>query len=366
MIPHFNKIHNRFKLNGEHYNQDVLKEVAADYIKEGEPYQKVIGDFLLDWLNNKDDIKVTTSGSTGSPKLLALKKQSMVHSALATGDYFGLAPGDTALHCLPTGFIAGKMMLVRALILGLELDIVEPSAQPLAFTSKPYDFCAMVPLQLQQSITQLNYIKTLIVGGALVTQKLQNQIQDTSCHVYATYGMTETVTHIAVKKLNNVPSLRGGTTKQSVEEAFKILPNISIETDERDCLVINAPRLTEHPVVTNDIVELTSKNSFKLLGRVDNVINSGGVKLFPEQIEEKLAQVIETPFFVASKKNDSLGESLILVVEGLPNTDHLKTAIKGIKNLDKYEIPKEILSVPQFVTTASGKLQRKLTLELLQ
>lgn len=366
MIPHFNKIHNRFKLNGEHYNQDVLKEVAADYIKEGEPYQKVIGDFLLDWLNNKDDIKVTTSGSTGSPKLLALKKQSMVHSALATGDYFGLTPGNTALHCLPTGFIAGKMMLVRALILGLELDIVEPNSQPLAFSSKPYDFCAMVPLQLQQSIAQLHHVKTLIVGGAPVTKKLQSKIQDTSCNVYATYGMTETVTHIAVKKLNHIPSLPGGTTKQPVEEAFKTLPNISIETDERDCLVINAPRLTEQPVITNDMVALTSKNSFKLLGRVDNVINSGGVKLFPEQIEEKLAQVIEAPFFVASKKNDSLGERLILVVEGQTNIDALKEAIKKTPQLDKYEVPKEIYSVPQFVTTASGKLQRKQTLELLQ
>jgi len=366
MIPSFDKIHNKFKLNGEHYNQTILKEVALDFIKEGLPYQKVIGDFLLDWLNTKDNITVTTSGSTGNPKLLASKKQSMVHSALATGDYFGLAPGNKALHCLPTGFIAGKMMLVRALILGLELDLVEPNSNPLSHSNKHYDFCAMVPLQLQQSIPQLKNIKTLIVGGAPVSKKLQNQIQDTSCNIYATYGMTETVTHIALMKLNNVSSLQEDKTTPSANENFITLPNIGIETDDRGCLVINAPRLTDKPVVTNDMVELTSKSSFKLLGRADNVINSGGVKLFPEQIEEKLAQVIEEPFFVASKKDDSLGESLILVVEGLPNADHLKTAIKGIKNLNKYEIPKEILSVPQFVTTASGKLQRKQTLELLQ
>lgn len=365
MIPSFDKIHNKFKLNGEYYDQITLKEVACDFIKEGLPFQKVIGDFLLDWLNDKDAISVTTSGSTGSPKLLALKKQSMVHSALATGDYFGLAPGDTALHCLPTGFIAGKMMLVRALILGLELDIVEPNAQPLLFIVKPYDFCAMVPLQLQNSSNQLQGIKTLIVGGASVTKKLQDQIQVTSCNVYATYGMTETVTHIAVRKLNNVSSLKD-STKSFANQDFKTLPNISIGVDERDCLIIKAPRLTDKPVITNDMVELTSNNSFKLLGRVDNVINSGGVKLFPEQIEEKLAQVIEAPFFIASKKDDSLGESLILVIEGLPDIDLLKASIKGIKNLDKYEMPKEILSVPQFVTTASGKLQRKQTLELLQ
>ena len=366
MIPSFDKIHNKFKLNGEHYDQSTLKEVACDFIKEGLPFQKVIGDFLLDWLNDKDAISVTTSGSTGSPKLLALKKQSMVHSAVATGDYFGLAPGNTALHCLPTGFIAGKMMLVRALILGLELDIVEPNSQPLLFIDKPYDFCAMVPLQLQNSINQLRDIKTLIVGGAAVSNKLQNKIQETNCNIYATYGMTETITHIAVKKLNNLPSLRGSKTKQPDGETFEILPNISISKDDRECLVINAPQLTDVPVVTNDIIEICSKNSFKLLGRIDNVINSGGIKLFPEQIEEKLAQVIEASFFIASRKDDSLGECLILIIEGSRNIEQITKAIKTLTNLNTYEIPKQIFCIPQFARTNSGKLQRKQTLELLQ
>lgn len=361
MVPHFNKIHNRFKLNGEHYNQNTLKQVACDYIKEGLPYQKVIGDFLLDWLNDKDVVSVTTSGSTGNPKLLTLKKQSMVHSALATGDFFSLKPGNTALHCLPAKFIAGKMMLVRALILGLELDLVEPNSQPLLSNKKAYGFCAMVPLQLQNSINQLSSIKSLIVGGAEVSSKLQENLQNTNCDIYETYGMTETVTHIAVKKLNNFMSLREGTTKQS----FKTLPNINIKKDNRDCLVISAPKLTDEDIVTNDIVELYSEDSFKLLGRIDNVINSGGVKLFPEQIEKKLSKIIDEPFFVASKKDHSLGESLILVVEGLVDSVVLKKAIKNLKNLDTYEIPKEIFSIPQFVTTNSGKLQRKQTLELL-
>ena len=142
-----------------------------DFIKEGLPYQKVIGNFLMDWLNNKDFIKVTTSGSTGNPKVLSIKKQSMVYSAIATGNFFGLTPGNSALHCLPTEFIAGKMMLVRALILGLELDLIQPNSHPLASVNKPYDFCAMVPLQLQNSIPLLKHIKTLIVGGATVSKK---------------------------------------------------------------------------------------------------------------------------------------------------------------------------------------------------
>lgn len=356
MIPSFDRIHNKFKLNGEHYSQNTLKEVACDFIKEGLPYQKVVGDFLLDWLNDKDAIYVTTSGSTGTPKLLALKKQSMVHSALATGDCFGLVPGNTALHCLPTNFIAGKMMLVRALILGLELDMVAPNSQPMAFIKKQYDFCAMVPLQVQNSIDQLNNIKSLIVGGAAVSHKLQKNIQKTSCNIYATYGMTETVTHIAVMKLNNFAVFN---------DVYKTLPEISISADDRDCLVIKAPKLCDEPVVTNDVVEVHSSNSFKLLGRVDNVINSGGVKLFPEQIEEKLSQVIDKPFFIASKADDVLGESLLLVIEGQVDINDLGKSIKSLSDLNKYQIPKEIVCVSQFATTISGKLQRKKTLELM-
>ena len=355
MIPEFYKIHNRFKLNGEHYDYDTLREVAYDFVKEGLPYEKVIGDFLLDWLNASDTISVTTSGSTGHPKLLSVKKQSMVHSALATGNYFNLAPSDTTLHCLPTEFIAGKMVLVRAIILGLELDIVEPSSQPLSFVNKMYDFCAMVPLQLQNSIDELQNIKTLIVGGASVSKKLKNKVQETTCHIFATYGMTETVTHIAAKKLNHNP-----------QDCYEVFEDITISKDDRDCLIINAPMLTDVPVVTNDIVELCSPNSFKLLGRIDNVINSGGVKLFPEQIEKKLSQLIDTSFFVASKKDDSLGESLILVIEGQPDIDSLETSIKNLTSLNTYEIPKEIFGIPKFATTNSGKLQRKETLELLQ
>lgn len=365
MIPSFNNIHNKFKLNGKCYDQKTLKEVAFEYIKEGLPYQQTIGNFLLDWMNSSDVVVLKTSGSTGNPKLISIKKQAMVHSALATGDYFGLIPGNKALHCLPTEFIAGKMMLVRALILGLELDIVAPTSYPLALSNKAYDFCAMVPLQLQNSMNELKWIKTLIVGGTTVSKKLQNQIQDTSCDIYATFGMTETITHIAVKKLNNLPSLQVGTTKPADDDVFKILPEISISKDERDCLIINAPKLTDVPIVTNDIIELCANNTFKLLGRIDNVINSGGIKLFPEQIEKKLAHLIDNPFFVASKQDNMLGECLIVVIEGSCDLENITKAIKTLPNLHKYEIPKEIFCIPQFVTTDSGKIQRKQTLELL-
>jgi Acyl-CoA synthetases (AMP-forming)/AMP-acid ligases II len=155
MIPKYNKVHNKFKLNNYHFDNDGLKEVAYSFIKEGDFYEKAMGDFLLNWMDEKDYVEVSTSGSTGEPKVIRLSKQAMVHSAIATGDYFNLEPGDRALHCLPATYVAGKMMMVRAIILGLEMDLVTPSSHPLDTTHGNYDFCAMVPLQLSHSLAQL-------------------------------------------------------------------------------------------------------------------------------------------------------------------------------------------------------------------
>ncbi|RLD28142.1 MAG: O-succinylbenzoic acid--CoA ligase [Bacteroidetes bacterium] len=362
MVPDFAKVHNKFKLNREHFTHTQLKEVAYSFVKEGEPYESVLGDFLLDWLDDKDYVIVKTSGSTGLPKIIKLQKQAMVNSAIATGDCFNLEPGFTALHCLPVYFIAGKMMLVRAIILGLELDIVEPSSNPLQDVFKKYDFCAMLPMQLQNSLDKLHKIKTVIIGGASVSKQLQEKIQDISTKVYATYGMTETITHIAVKQLNVVSSLRGETTKQSVEDYYQTLPNITISQDERDCLVIDAPKLNDEIIVTNDIVKLYSETEFEVLGRYDNMINSGGIKLFPEQIETKLKPKMNQRFFIASEKDETLGEKLILVLEGESN--NLETEV--FEGLDTYEIPKQVYAVTQFKETSTGKIKRFETLKLLK
>ena len=168
-----------------------------------------------------------------------------MHSAIATGDYFNLQPGDSALLCLPATYIAGKMMLVRAMILGLELDVVEPTSNLVFNYNKHYKFSAMVPLQLQNSLMHIKYIDTIIVGGASVSKSLYNAIQDANTSIYETYGMTETVTHIAVKKLNNFASLQRGTTWQSAKSFFKTLPNVNIFQDERGCLIIHAPKLVQ-------------------------------------------------------------------------------------------------------------------------
>lgn len=357
MIPSFTKVHNKFKLNRENFSHTQLKDVAYNLVKEGEPFSKIIGDFLLDWLDNKDYILVKTSGSTGEPKILSLKKQAMVNSAIATGNYFNLEPGSKALHCLPAQFIAGKMMFIRAIVLGLELDVVAPSLHPLASIEKRYDFCAMVPMQLQNSIAELYKVKTLIVGGAPVSRSLKEKVRDISTKVFATYGMTETITHIAIKPLNHF---------SEAASYYKVFPEVSIGVDDRDCLIINAPKLNAETIITNDIVKLHSKTEFEVMGRFDNMINSGGVKLFPEQIEKKLSQLIDKPFFVASKSDDTLGERLVLVIEGSCDIEHITEAIKALANLNKYEIPKEIFSIPQLVMTRSGKILRKQTLELLK
>jgi O-succinylbenzoic acid--CoA ligase len=349
MTPTFDKIHLRFKLNGTNFGHEELKEVAYSLVKEGAPYEKITGHFLLDWLDEKDYVLAQTSGSTGVPKIIKLSKQAMVNSCIATANYLGLEPGDTSLHCLPTQYIAGKMMLVRAMILGLEVDLVEPTAQPIFDYEKTYRFCAMLPMQLKSTITYLYNVDIMIVGGSSVSKKLIASTQALKTKVYATYGMTETATHIALKPLND------GQEKPH----FEVLPDVIISQDDRDCLVIEAPKVASTKVVTNDIVKIHSVTEFDWLGRIDNVINSGGLKLFPEQIEEHLKEKITTPFFIASEANETLGEQLILILEA-DDTSLDKTVFDG---LGKYEIPKNIYAVPKFVMTDTGKIQRKKTLE---
>ena len=356
MAPDYSKVHNRFKFNGLHFSHEDLKEVCYSLIKEGEPYEKVTGDFLIDWLNNKDHLYVKTSGSTGEPKNIKLMKQAMVNSAIATGDFFGLAPGDKAIDCLPSHFIAGKMMLVRAMILGLEIDCVEPSAHPIFDYEKPYDFCAMIPLQLKNTINYTSNIKTIIVGGSKVSQPLKDKIKTCSSLFFETYGMTETITHVAVKKLESLA--------QNGEAVFRSLPNVVFSQDDRDCLIIEAPNLVEEPLVTNDIVSLENEHTFKWLGRIDNVINSAGVKLFPELIEDKLQSIIDSRYMVAGIDDKELGEKLILIIESdVANGDEILSEIKASKKFDKFEIPKEVFMLPKFSETVNGKIRRKHTLK---
>jgi O-succinylbenzoic acid--CoA ligase len=342
--PTYENVHNQFKLNGFHLDREDLCRVAYSFIKEGEEFEKPVGDFLLDWFDSKDYIEMQTSGTTGTPKTICVSKQAMVDSALATGDFFDLQPGNKALQCLPVKYVAGKMMLVRAMILGLDLEFVAPSSHPLRNNEIIYDFVAMVPLQAQNSVQELKKVKKMIVGGAAINKTLEKQLLKLPTEVYETYGMTETITHIAARKLG--------------EKAFTVLPYVTISYDERNCLVIHAPRISEEVIITNDIVELVNENQFIFLGRMDNVINSGGIKLIPEQIEEKLASKIHERFFIASKADKELGEKVVLIVEG-QKQEFDETLYEA---LDKYEKPKEIIFIPKFKETGSGKIMRKETM----
>ncbi len=344
------RVHPKFKLNGIQYSIASLRAQAYEFIKEGEPYEESVGNFLLDWLNDKSYVTVKTSGSTGAPKAIKIKKIHMCNSAKATGKHFKLPEKTTALLCLPAEFIAGKMMLVRALVLGWHIDMAQPRSNPLDNVYRRYEFCAMTPLQLDNSLSRLHLLGKLIVGGGAISGTLKKKLYGISTKVYETYGMTETVTHIATRRVNP-KKIKEGTIP------FKALSKVSVHTDDRGCLVIKAPMVSTDPVITNDLVELETYKKFIWLGRVDNVINSGGVKLYPEQIEHKLSPMIHVPFFVAGIPDDSLGEKLALFVEQEDEFAFAK-AEYDTTNFEKYEMPKVIYSVPRFERTQNGKLQR--------
>lgn len=338
--PDYHFVHPHFKLNGFHLNEEDLLRISYIFIKEGEPFERAVGDFLMYWFDKNSYIDMQTSGTTGAPKLIRVEKQAMVNSALATGAFFDLHADMKVLHCLPTQYVAGKMMLVRAFILGWELDLVAPSSQPLERNEVVYDFAAMVPLQAQHSLDKLKQVKKIILGGAKVSSALSKKLQRVPSEIYETYGMTETITHIAAKRVG--------------EEAFTTLPHVNIRTDDRNCLVIDAQSICDEPVVTNDVVEIIDDTHFIWLGRHDNVINSGGVKLFPEQIEEKLSGKIDRRFFVKGIPDEELGEKLVLYIEGEPFT--VDDAV--FAKLGKFEKPKQILFVDTFTETESGKVIR--------
>lgn len=340
MIPHYRNIHNRFKINGVHLDKEALFQLAYSFIKEGAHFEKEFGEFILDWIDDKDTIQLMTSGTTGTPKLITIQKQAMVNSAIATADFFDLRPGDRVLHCLPTRYIAGKMMLVRSIIIGLEMDLIAPTSHldDLLPTTN-YDFVALVPIQAQAGLDKLNQFKKIIVGGAKLSETLSHQLKDCDADIYETYGMTETITHIAAKKIGS--------------ECFETLPNVLISKDDRGCLVIDAPNVVASTIVTNDLVEIISDNKFKWLGRFDNVINSGGIKYFPEQIEAKLALKINQRFFIAGLPDDNLGQKIVLFIEG----EEFPLEASFFNELEKFERPKEIHFLPHFIET-NNKLKR--------
>ncbi len=239
--------------------------------------------------------------------------------------------------------------------LGWDLHIVAPQKDALTQYDNNYDFVAMVPYQVDYSLNALNKVHKLIIGGGVISKELNDKLQEVEADVFATYGMTETITHIAVRRIN-------GLAKST---NYTALPNVKFRKDARGCLVIYAPEISEEKIITNDVVHLISSTSFEWLGRIDNMINSGGIKIFPEQIEEKLSAFIELPFIITSEKDEQLGECIILIFEN-DGSHETPDFSKAFSKLTPYTRPKKIYTFSKFPFTETGKIIRSEVLELLE
>lgn len=333
----------RIKVNSKVYTSLQKVEIDGDVLA-----------FLQEWFNDKSYVVAYTSGSTGKPKEIQLSKEDMRTSARLTNEFFGICEESVLLLCLSVSYIAGKMMVVRALEAGADLIVGNISSRPLeSLNCKKIDLVAMIPMQVEDTLkhpqekTVLSNIRHLLIGGAVVSPSLEQGLKELSTLSYATYGMTETVSHIALRRLNS-------------DKCYSALGMVAFSTDDRDCLVIDAPHLQEKIFVTNDIVELLDNHSFRWLGRYDHVINSGGLKFFPEIIECKIATIIPQRYFISSQPDERLGERIVLVIEGerlaAKELDQLQQKLKDI--LTDYELPKVILFLPHFHETSSGKVLR--------
>ena len=348
-------------LNGVLYEHSKIDVLCLSKLEDStvDHWEKNIYSFIRELRNEQNYILVKTSGSTGRPKTIKLSKQTLIQSAQLTAKTLSLKKGDTALLCLPCEFIAGKMMVVRAFVNKLNLVTVEPDSNPLRRVNNKIDFTAMVPLQVVQSMScqkqKLETVKNLIIGGGRIDQGLEEKLKDFPNRIYATYGMTETATHIALKKITKTKN-----------KYYQCLDSISVELNQEQCLVIKAPHIDSEKIITNDLARIYSDTEFEILGRKDNIINSGGIKLMPEEIEHKISKFLDQRFFITSEKDEKLGEHLVLLIEnGKNNLNHLYNLWQNLEeHLDKYEIPKKIDYLKTFKYTKSGKINRSLTKKL--
>ena len=331
-----------------------------------------ISDWINQWNSEQSSFDFFTSGSTGIPKTISISRNQLTTSAKLTLNTLNLQKGDSMLINLNTDFIAGKMMLIRGIIGEMDIYITEPSSNPLLDLNpdQHFDFLSFVPIQIEtiltktpEKITILNKAKAIIIGGAPISNQLHGLIQAIEVPVFHTYGMTETVSHIALKRLNG----------EHQSEYFETLKGITISTDNRNCLVVNHDITNHQNIVTNDVIELISDSKFKWLGRADDIINSGGIKLLPNQIELKINSIFEllnlnNKFFIFGLPHQKLGTSINLLIEENEafNSEKLASLESHLKNnLTKYELPKKIYFKDKFVETPTLKIDKKQTIHSL-
>lgn len=321
----------------------ILDEVQENYLQD-------VLEFIKEWENDADYIEVKTSGSTGEPKNIQLTKEKVRLSAQATGAFFAFEKGKTILLNLSPSYIAGKLQIVRAIEHEMKLVIAPLGSNPLIYLEQPVYFAAFVPSQIQtiieeeETIEKLQLIEHIIIGGAPLPPPVENELSFLHKHTYVSFGMTETITHFALRRI--------GTP------IYNCLPNYQISVDQRSCLVIQPNEIVEDLLITNDVIDVIDEKSFKWKGRVDFVINSGGVKIHPEKVEKMIAHLIpHNNFYITSKQDDKLGEIAILLIEGEFEVADLLEQTKSY--LPRYHSPKEVYLKGAFNYTESGKIIRE-------
>ena len=310
--------------------------------------------FLEEWHNESPYVRVQTSGSTGDPKPMLVEKQRMLASARRTNDFLGLREGDTALLCMSLDYIAGKMMVVRALERNLKLICVEPSGHPLAMTQREQSpsvtFAAMVPMQVYNSLQvpeeceRLKQIRHLIIGGGAIDDHLAAELKTFPNNVWSTYGMTETLSHIALRRLSG----------RDASDWYTPFPSVKVSLNDDSCLVVDAPEVCSELLITNDIAELAN-HSFRILGRKDNVICSGGLKIQAEEVERQLRPHLRVPYLITKRADEKFGGVVVLLTEG--DLETVRAACEVV--LPKYQRPKAYVHVSQIPLTETGKPARR-------
>lgn len=323
------------------------------------PFEHSLFTFVSQWVNGEQSFVQRTSGSTGSPKDIVISRTQMIASAKQSIQALGIKRGTTSLICIHAGYIGGKMMVVRSLMNAMKIVAVEPSSNPFsALGDEDFEFAAMVPLQVHDVVRspqkrRLERVRVLIIGGGAPDPETIALLQSHQCLCYSTYGMTETISHIALRQLN-------GELKS---ECYKVLPGIHIDTDSRGCLIVNWDILDE-PLYTNDLVNIRGNDCFVWLGRWDNVINSGGVKIIPEILEAEIQTILanlnlSNRTFISGEPDPKLGMKVILFIEGETGSiSHSELQDVFTSRLSVYHRPKEIVICKAFVNTANEKINR--------
>lgn len=343
-------------LFGNEYSKGEIIELCNNKLEsEIEEWEKEIFRFILEWHNQEGCLEVSTSGSTGPPKKISLKKVYVEESALSTISYFELKPGNTVWLCLPMKYIASKLMVVRAIAGKLNLVYSKPGSFP-SISIDNIEFTAMVPLQVinllesQSGIKTLKKVKKLLIGGSSISNVIEEKLIDNNIMAWHSYGMTETITHIALRKMG-------------VENKYYPLKDVVLSVNDHNQLIINYPLRGIINMITNDIVKLEKDQSFEVVGRFDNVIITGGIKVYPEKIENVLTNYIDDSFFIAGIDDEKLGQKVVLVVEN-PNNNIKLDRIQDVlqNNFSKYELPREIIVLDKFEYTETAKISRNKTL----